>query len=520
MANGTRPEGPRTLRFWDGRRTRIAFRVCVVVSVVLHGVMSPWDLLPHASLDVKDMAGELSIPVDLLGEEAPTPPPPTPPPPEPPAPPPLSTGGPGSDGHRGPHDAGRPRDGGPADAGRKPRPDAGRRDAGEGPMDRDASDQDLALTDGGAGEADGAAAAVAMASEGGASDGDGGALAIGGGDGGLESGALASAGPDGGGAGGARDPASILGEASGAQAGKQNILLVVDMRQVRRHPVGASLGPLLVALPQWTEFLQGSGIDPVAQTDWISLNGPSLARTERDVVMVHYATEDAVIEKVVASLAKRVEGGGPIDAGTGVPAYAGYGDRAKRVFLFPQPHLLVVTPPDYAPTAARALRKARVGIHLRPQEIAYFKAFQPHGSVAQVPEAIQELRLSLFHGANRSVEIRGEADCPDGASAEGAARELKDFLQRANSLGVRIVTRGILDHVEVRAEGTRVVLFAPVTLEQIEALFATAAGYLGLPPPSASGVGPSPGPPPTPAPGALPAGSAPPRPSPSPAAPR
>ena len=58
-------------------------------------------------------------------------------------------------------------------------------------------------------------------------------------------------------------------------------------------------------------------------------------------------------------------------------------------------------------------------------------------------------------------------------------------------MGVRILTRGVLNDVSITAEGSKVKLRMPIDRGQLEALHALAAGYLGVPLPPPEGMPPA-----------------------------
>ena len=128
----------------------------------------------------------------------------------------------------------------------------------------------------------------------------------------------------------------------GRRAGRvsQNVVLViVNMAVIRAHPVGAKLGPLLSAIPQWDDFHRRLGrVDPVRDTDWVLINGPSLdgheaatpsssttRRPGRRGRQGHHAWS-----RTSTSTAGRFDAGVP-----GVKAALGHADRYERVFLRP-----------------------------------------------------------------------------------------------------------------------------------------------------------------------------------------
>jgi len=440
-------------RFWSGRRVRLARNLALALSLVVHWFVSPWQLLPSDSgIKGKDVDDELTIPVDLLGEETP---PEKPPQPEPTTPPPEND----PNGTKAKPDAGPP----------KPKPDASVPDAA--PLATDAGLVKID-TDGGAPLADGGAPTDA-------GEGDGG------GDGGL----VASA--DGGAAGGAngpRDPGSMIGMAGLVAAGQVNVTLLVNIAVIRQNPVGARMGPLLYGIPQWNDFMKGSQtmIDPIRDTDWILVYGPSLIHTERDAVLVHYSASDAVVDQAVVEIAKRYDKGGPFDVGVpGVKASLGHADNAERVFMRVQPHVLTVVPKDKAVEFAKVLKRAPVSPRVRPGEAMRLTVKDPWRQISipglKFPNSLKELRLWIVpRAADGGADVHVEGDCTDEAAAAEVADALTELIRRQNSLGVRLATRGLLNNARVEADGTRIKSELSVSREQLEALLQGVGAFLGV----------------------------------------
>ncbi len=138
------------------------------------------------------------------------------------------------------------------------------------------------------------------------------------------------------------------------------VVLIVNGDVVRAHPLGPSVGALLRRLPGWDDVLRGTGIDPLRDTDWVMLSGPSLVNSARDVLLLHYSAGDSVVDRAVGAVSSRYERGGPVDAGVpGVKATLARPDRNERMLLRPQSHLLAVVPPTVTGTIARQLVNAR-----------------------------------------------------------------------------------------------------------------------------------------------------------------
>ena len=410
---------------------------------------------------MKDNADELTIPVELLGEE--------PPPEEKPVPPPLATT---------PEDDPNGLKSKP-DAGPKPKPklDAAAPDA-------DAQDAAVALVaqDGGVVDlaGDGGVPADASASDGGP---EGGLVAVG------DAGA-----PTGG--SGPRDPGSIIGLPGLISAGTVNVTLIVNIAVIRTNPVGARMGPLLFGIPQWKEFVKGSQvpIDPIRDTDWILIYGPSLIHTDRDAVIVHYSAPDTVVDQAVDSIAKSYDRGGAFDAGVpGVKASLGHADNAERVFLRGQPHVLMIVPKDKATDFAKVVKRAAIQPKVRPGEAMRLIVKDPWKQIS-VPglkfnESVKELRIWIIPKPDGSADVLVEGDCTDEAAANDAATALTDLIARNNSFLVRAATRGLLNGAKVEANGTHINSKITASPEQLEAILQGVGGYLGVPVQPAAGGG-------------------------------
>ena len=416
---GGRRTGPE--RFWARWPVRIALCACFVVSGVAHCSVVPFEV-PHG-FEMKDVEGEAAIPVDVLDPDD-TPPPPLP------------------ESH-------------PADDEKGKEPGATlavRKDAGAAPDAEADASRDAA--------ADAAADAGA----------DGGGL-----DGAV---VLADAGSP---ASGPRDPQAIVGAAGAVQADVVLVMLVVNAEVIRANPVGARMGFLLRGIPQWEDFMSGTDIDPVRDTDWVMISGPSLVSTARDVVLIHYSAPDTVVDRAVDVVSHKYNLGGPVDAGVpGVRATLAHADRAERVLLRPQSHVLAVVPPSVAQKVARQLVTSRVPAHIRPGEAVYLRLVNPHHPMPEVPEVVTELRLRVVPRADEGADVFIDGDTKDADTASQAANELRRVVRRHNDTFTALLTHGLLDGVEVTSEGSMVKTHLMVTREQIETLVTLVGDFLGV----------------------------------------
>ena len=436
-----RASGPE--RFWRVGRWQVGL-LALVASGLVHYTLAPWSLLPRHEFEFHDVDGTLTIPVDLMSAD------PDPAareaPPAAPAPPPSPS--PAEVHEPGALDASAP----------KPKAvrDAGASEAGDAASD--AEPLDAALLDSAADVEPGAedAEVAALQDEAGT------------------------------GKGGARDAIGMIGAAGNVQAGPQNVVLLVNMAALREHPEGKRLGPLISAVPQWNDFIQGTHVDPMRDIDWISINGPALIHTEKDVILIHYAASDAEVDKAVGLLSVKHGSGGRVDVGVpGVKAVRGYADNAERVFLRPQSHVLAVVPRAYAKTAAQILVKASVPRALkRPGEALRLTLVHPHGPMPNVPESVTEVRLWIVpRNDDGGADVYGEGDTASDAACESAVATLTQVVEDQNSFGVQLLTRGVLNKVDIHADGPTVRFHVPVSRDQIEVILAFVGGRLGVPMP-------------------------------------
>jgi hypothetical protein len=126
------------------------------------------------------------------------------------------------------------------------------------------------------------------------------------------------------------------------------------------------------------------------------------------------------------------------------------------------------------------LKDIRSAPPLRPKEIVYFKILRPKGAIPMLPECLEELRFSVKGADDDGLDATGEGECGTAAQASKAASEIEKRIVGMNSIGVRLITRGLLNDVTVGSEGSRVKIHLPIERGQLESLMALLAGRLGV----------------------------------------
>jgi hypothetical protein len=289
-----------------------------------------------------------------------------------------------------------------------------------------------------------------------------------------------------------RDPQSLLGAAAAVSAGPNNITLMVNFEELRKHPDGARLALVLGGIRQWREFManaQGASLlDPMRDADWMIIMGPSLLDTQNDAVFIHYKMPDAQVDKIIDEVSRHYDKGGPIDVGVhGVKAWKGFADRGERVFLRPRPHIAVIVPSSHAREFARVLVSAPITPHVHAGDGMSLRALHPGGSISVLPQDVSEMRMWIApRASDGGGDLYIEGDCPSDAAAQVDAEGIKTLIKQKNSFGVRLLTAGFFNNVAVTTVGPQIHLHISATQEQIEALLSLAAGlvHVTLPPPT------------------------------------
>jgi len=267
-----------------------------------------------------------------------------------------------------------------------------------------------------------------------------------------------------------------------------NVQLLVHTDRVRQHPLGARIGPLLRNVYQWRDFFGPTSIDPIRDIDRMLIVGPQL-RDSRDVVAIlQFNVPQARVRAAVDILVSRDPEGSWADAG--VPVAKAHADRGERVFVFPSPQVLVVTPPSAQASAERLPRKFRLPAP-KGDELALAKLATPWraflGLPVVIPKSIRAAELRLSPRADGGIVIDILAHDETEPLARADAEALTAALTAATSLNLgmfgavlfgssqkKFIEKGSFepDGADIRGE---IVL----TRAQVETALELASGLLG-----------------------------------------
>jgi hypothetical protein len=240
----------------------------------------------------------------------------------------------------------------------------------------------------------------------------------------------------------------------------------VNFVEARKHPSSGRADAAIRGAPAWRAF---PTIDPIADIDWMTQH-------EDDMLVFHNAP-DAKIDAAIAQIARPTVVQAP-----NVKAWRGIVNGADIVFLRAQSHYVRIAPARHLD---QALREITAGPPASPafhaNEAVRLKILHPAGSYS-VPVDISEARIWIDSVvADASADIYGEADCPSPAAAAADAVAIAEEIKRNNSLGVRVLTAGLLNKVDITTDGNKVKMHVHATQQQIDSVVPLAARYFGSP---------------------------------------
>lgn len=246
---------------------------------------------------------------------------------------------------------------------------------------------------------------------------------------------------------------------------RADVTLTVSLAEVRKHPEAARIDTVIRSAPAWRAF---SSIDPIRDLDWLVQHG--------DDMVVEHAIPDARVDAAIAQVAQPVTVATP-----NVKAWRGVVNDLDAVFLRAQPQVVRIARAEDLDAAARDLvAHAPVAPTFHANEAMRMRMLWPALTISGVPHDISEARVWIDSRiADSGADIYAEGDCPDQAAAQTDAAAILALIQRKNSFGVRILTAGLLNNVEVTTVDKHVHLHVRATSQQIEAIASLASSRYG-----------------------------------------
>jgi hypothetical protein len=102
----------------------------------------------------------------------------------------------------------------------------------------------------------------------------------------------------------------------------------------------------------------------------------------------------------------------------------------------------------------------------------------------EIPEDISELRLRVVPREDEGADVFVEGDTPGAEAAARAAPQIAALVRRHDDPLTSMITHGLLDHVDVTADGALVKAHLTATRDHLETMMMLVAAFLGLEPPA------------------------------------
>jgi hypothetical protein len=272
-------------------------------------------------------------------------------------------------------------------------------------------------------------------------------------------------------------PVELAGVESSVVDDNANVNLLLMTERLRGHPLGARIGQLLVAFPQWSSFFASGEIDPVRDLNRILIVGPQFRRSADVVAILQHGLPEPMLVRAIDKLVARPPKGRWLKGK--IKAARAHADRAERIFALATQEILVVAPPaleaSLMANPPRAFPAPEGGEAVVLHVKTPWRALM--GLPFQLPESIEWLRLDVTTLDGGAARVRLTARDAD---AEQAARHAEALTIAINTLtnpdlgalGALMGLRSIafIDKFQLRAAGQQISGEVDVTPRQLERL--------------------------------------------------
>ncbi len=243
-------------------------------------------------------------------------------------------------------------------------------------------------------------------------------------------------------------------------AAPRELLLLVNSTTLRTHPLGSRAGALVAALPFWRRTFGGSDLQPVRDTDWVSLASESLRDPERETTLVRFAISDAEIDKAIAKITR----------------------TSKHGYVRMPPRSLAVVPPSELRISEQTMRTGKPSF--KPTELFRVALAKPgmHFPALALAKPLRDLRVSVRSAPEGGADADLESDCDDATAAQEAADAINGLVRRYAFWG-NLLTGGLLRGMHAVAERDHVKMHVTATRAQLDAVIDLVGPSLGAAPP-------------------------------------
>lgn len=250
-----------------------------------------------------------------------------------------------------------------------------------------------------------------------------------------------------------RDPMAAAGGAGKIAAKDPNVQLLLSGRAMRKHPMGPFFSRLLLMIPEWKQFFQGTPIDPIKDLDHLLITAPRLVGDSAKLVAIMGVNVPAEqIREAVDQIVHRANGVWLEDAPVTTARARVLG--SPRLFaLLPQKKLLVILPGE----AQDQLEKLKQAKPFRASSealvVSLLTPARPFRGFINLPSSLKWARIAVTPTADGGADIAIDVGDASAAEAERHAADLTQEIERRRKIDLGLIVMEIIDPVRFEAAG-------------------------------------------------------------------
>lgn len=265
-----------------------------------------------------------------------------------------------------------------------------------------------------------------------------------------------------------RDPVSAAGGAGKVSAKDPNIQVLIAGNVIRKHELGAAFGRILVLIPEWHQFFEGSPIDPIRDLNHLLISAPRFrGDTSKLVAVMDFNVPEPQIRAAVDMVIQRAHGEWLEDSP--VPAARATVAAGDRIFaLVPGKKLVVVLPQEAEDQLAglkktQGFRNGAVGI-----VVSMLTPARPFRQIFPIPATVKWMRVAVTPTGDGGADVAVEGGDKSPEDAEKHAAELTKALDQVRTIDMVFTRIDVLDHAEFTAAGDVIKAQLHVTSRQLK----------------------------------------------------
>lgn len=250
------------------------------------------------------------------------------------------------------------------------------------------------------------------------------------------------------------DPVSAAGDAGKIAAKDPNIQILLAGNVLRKHALGPWAAGLLVQIPEWRAFFEGSPIDPIRDLDHLLITAPRFrGDTSKVVAVMDVNLSPALTREAVDLMLRRTHGvwleGTPVTT-----ARARVGGAARLFALVPEHRLLVVLPAEAMDQLGRLKHRKGFRNSAEGVVVSMVTPARPFKGFFPLPETLKWLRLALTPTADGGADLALDAGDRSSAEAQTDAAAMTREIEARRKIDVLgLASVEIVGPVTFAAEG-------------------------------------------------------------------